>query len=62
MHSISSTFAAYKQYISDGERADHVRGLTFEEARDAKRFPLGLQSDKRGDFVWLFGANDGYQF
>lgn len=53
-------FTAYKVYCNDQTRFGHVHGLTFVEARDELRFPLGLQKDALGrSFVWSYGINKG---
>jgi hypothetical protein len=38
-------------------RRDYVTGLTLEEVRDETRFPLGLQSDATGKFVWSYAVD-----
>jgi hypothetical protein len=53
-------FTAYKQYIHDQSRTGHVRGLTFAEARDENRFPLGPQFEADGrKYIWTYGINNG---
>ena len=63
---ISNTFAAYKRKVggpNHGEAYGHVRGLTFSEASDIVRFPLGIHKESDGSsYVWTFGANDGVKF
>lgn len=56
-------FAAYKSTVDGTKtRYDYVRNLTHEQCRDEVRFPLGLQYDKVGAYVWTYGANNGYKF
>lgn len=53
-------FTAYKIYLADQSRADHVRGLTLAEVREESKFPLGPQVDFLGrKFIWSYGINDG---
>lgn len=54
-------FVAYKAYPHDPNRGrdGHVRNLTFAQARDETRFPLGPQKDEQGClFVWMYGLMD----
>ncbi len=61
---MSKTFAAYKIAIDgSGKTWGYIQGLTFEQARDENRFPLGKQQEKDGTFyIWTYGANDGRKF
>lgn len=53
-------FTAYKVFVQDQSRSDHVRNLTLEQVRDETLFPLGPQTDESGRlFVWAYGINDG---
>ena len=56
-------FAAYKKSI-DGAQTTRgfITHLTWKEAHDEKRFPLGKQKDSVGYFVWVVGANNGVKF
>ena len=51
-------FQAFKvSTCGNQNRRDHVRGLTLAEARDPARFPLGLQKDTAGPFVWGYSLD-----
>lgn len=53
-------FTAYKVFVQDQSRSDHVRGLTLEQVRDETRYPLGPQKDDAERlFVWAYGLNEG---
>lgn len=57
-------FAAYK-VSRDGLQThyDYVRDLTFDQARDETRFPLGIQVDANGKkYTWAYGGNNGKKF
>lgn len=52
-------FSAYKKSVSDHAQWGEVRGLTFREAHD--NYPLGLQSDFSGNFVWTVCLTECYK-
>ena len=53
-------FAAYK-VSKNGLQThyDYVLNLTQSQARDEKRFPLGIHIDEKGYYSWTYGCNNG---
>jgi len=54
-------FQAFKVNLSThAERREYHTGLTFEQARCPKTFPLGRLHDDKGPYMWTYSLMDDY--
>ena len=51
-HLQADRFTMLRAYVGTGLRIVHEKGLTYGECSDIKRFPLGVQQDSRGRYVF----------